>query len=64
MSYVLIGALARVIRGTNELTDGVDVCPSLTDFNRERLGERSMIWKRSGPTGAASSWRTRSRMSG
>ena len=39
MSYVLIGALARVIRGTNELTDGVDVCPSLTDFNRERLGE-------------------------
>ena len=39
MSFVLIGALARVIRGTNELTDGVDVCPSLTDFNRERLGE-------------------------
>ncbi len=39
VSFVLIGALARVIRGTNELTDGVDVCPSLTDFNRERLGE-------------------------
>jgi hypothetical protein len=39
VSYVLIGALARVIRGTNELTEGVDVCPSLTDFNRERLGE-------------------------
>jgi len=38
-SFVLIGALARVIRGTNELTDGVDVCPALTDFNRERLGE-------------------------
>lgn len=39
VSFVLIGGLARVIRGTNELTDGVDVCPSLTDFNRERLGE-------------------------
>jgi hypothetical protein len=39
VSYVLIGALARVIRGTNELTEGVDVCPSLTDFTRERLGE-------------------------
>jgi hypothetical protein len=39
VSYVLIGALARVIRGTNELTDGVDICPSLTDFNRERLRE-------------------------
>jgi hypothetical protein len=39
VSYVLIGALARVIRGTNELTDGVDVCPSLSDFSRERLGE-------------------------
>jgi hypothetical protein len=39
VSFVLIGALARVIRGTNEVTDGVDICPSLTDFNRERLGE-------------------------
>ena len=36
VSFVLIGGLARVIRGTNEVTDGVDVCPSLTDFNLQR----------------------------
>ncbi len=36
-SFVLIGALARVIRGTNELTDGVDICPSLADLNQEPL---------------------------
>ena len=29
MNYVLIGGLARVIRGTDEVTSGVDVCPSL-----------------------------------
>lgn len=38
VSYVLIGGLARVIRGTDELTDGVDVCPSLRPDNLERLG--------------------------
>jgi len=37
VSYVLIGALARVIRGTDEITDGVDICPSLAEDNRERL---------------------------
>ena len=36
-SFVLIGALARVIRGTNELADGVDICPSLADLNQEPL---------------------------
>jgi hypothetical protein len=39
VSYVLIGGLARVIRGTDELTDGVDVCPSLRPENLERLGQ-------------------------
>ena len=29
VSYVLIGGLARVIRGTDEVTSGVDICPSL-----------------------------------
>ena len=37
VSYVLIGGLARVIRGTDELTGGVDVCPSLRPENLERL---------------------------
>ena len=38
VSYVLIGGLARVIRGTDELTDGVDVCPAVKPDNLERLG--------------------------
>lgn len=37
VSFVLIGALARVIRGTDEITDGVDVCPSMRPDNMERL---------------------------
>lgn len=38
VAYVLIGGLARVIRGTDEVTHGVDVCPSLRPENLERLG--------------------------
>jgi hypothetical protein len=38
VSYVLIGGLARVIRGTDELTDGIDICPSMRPDNLERLG--------------------------
>lgn len=37
VSYVLIGGLARVIRGTDEITDGVDICPSMRPDNMERL---------------------------
>jgi hypothetical protein len=37
VSYVLIGGLARVIRGTDELTSGVDICPSLRPQNVEQL---------------------------
>jgi hypothetical protein len=37
VSYVLIGGLARVIRGTDEVTSGVDICPSLRHQNDERL---------------------------
>lgn len=37
VSYVLIGGLARVIRGTDEITSGVDICPSLRFDNVERL---------------------------
>jgi hypothetical protein len=38
LNYVLIGGLARVIRGTDEVTGGVDICPSLRSENVERLG--------------------------
>jgi hypothetical protein len=39
VNYVLIGGLARVIRGTDEITGGVDICPSLRPDNLERLRE-------------------------
>ncbi len=39
VNYVLVGGLARVIRGTDEITNGVDVCPSLRPDNLERLGK-------------------------
>jgi hypothetical protein len=37
VNYVLIGGLARVIRGADEVTSGVDVCPSLRSENVPRL---------------------------
>jgi len=40
-SYVLIGGFARVIRGTDELTDGIDICPRLRPDGFPRL-ERAL----------------------
>jgi hypothetical protein len=37
VEYVVIGGLARVLRGTFETTRGVDVCPSVAEGNIERL---------------------------
>ena len=37
VSYVVIGAFARVIRGADEMTDGVDVVPSSRPENLRRL---------------------------
>lgn len=39
VSYVLIGGLARVIRGTDEITNGIDICPLVRPDNLERLGQ-------------------------
>lgn len=36
-SYVLVGALARVLQGADELTRGVDLTPSLREKNVERV---------------------------
>lgn len=33
VSYVVIGALARVLHGTDELTDGIDIVPSMKEKN-------------------------------
>jgi hypothetical protein len=35
--YVVIGALGRVIHGSPELTDGIDIVPSRRESNEERL---------------------------
>jgi hypothetical protein len=37
VNYVVIGALARVLHGTDEVTGGVDVCPQRREENLERL---------------------------
>jgi len=38
VTYILIGGLARVIQGTDELTNGLDIVPSLRGENLRRLG--------------------------
>jgi hypothetical protein len=37
VSYIVIGALARVVHGTEELTRGIDIVPSTRPENLERL---------------------------
>ncbi len=36
-TYVLIGGLARVLRGADEITHGVDICPTFGRANIDRL---------------------------
>ena len=36
--FVVIGGLARVIQGSDELTEGLDIAPSLSQENLRRLG--------------------------
>lgn len=37
VSFVVIGAFARVVHGTRELTDGLDITPSMREENLTRL---------------------------
>lgn len=37
VSYVVVGAFARVVHGTGEVTNGLDIVPSLRDENLRRL---------------------------
>ena len=39
MNYVLIGSLARVLQGTDEIARGVDICPQRKGENLERLAK-------------------------
>jgi hypothetical protein len=38
VSFIVIGAFARVVHGTRELTDGIDITPSMREDNLARLG--------------------------
>ena len=38
VTYIVIGGLGRVIHGSDELTDGIDIVPSTRDENLRRLG--------------------------
>jgi hypothetical protein len=37
VSYVVVGAFARVVHGSGEVTDGLDIVPSLRDENLRRI---------------------------
>jgi hypothetical protein len=38
VTYVIVGGLGRILHGSDELTDGLDVVPSMREENRRRLG--------------------------
>jgi hypothetical protein len=38
VTYIVVGGLGRVIHGSDELTDGLDIVPSLREENLRRLG--------------------------
>lgn len=38
VAYIVIGALGRVIQGSDELTDGIDIVPSTREENIRKLG--------------------------
>ena len=38
VTYIVVGALGRVIHGSGETTDGIDIVPSAREQNLRRLG--------------------------
>jgi len=38
VTYIVVGGLGRVLHGSDELTDGLDIVPSMRDENLRRLG--------------------------
>ena len=52
VTYIVIGALGRVIHGSDELTDGIDIAPSMREENLRRLGlALDDLGARGGPDG-------------
>lgn len=38
VAYVLVGTLARVLHGSDEVAAAVEICPGMSEANRRRLG--------------------------
>jgi hypothetical protein len=38
VAYIVVGALGRVIQGSDEVTDGIDIVPSTREQNLRKLG--------------------------
>jgi hypothetical protein len=38
VTYIIVGGLGRVLHGSDELTDGLDIVPSMREENLRRLG--------------------------
>jgi hypothetical protein len=38
VTYIIVGGLGRVLHGSDEVTDGLDIVPSLREENLRRLG--------------------------
>jgi hypothetical protein len=51
VSYVVVGAFARVVHGSAETTRGLDIVPSLRDENLRRLGRALDALDATGPNG-------------
>jgi hypothetical protein len=52
VAYVVIGSFARVVRGAEELPDGLDIVPSLRSQNLQRLEEALVDLQAAGVDGA------------
>ncbi len=50
ISYIVVGAFARVVQGAEELTRGVDIVPSTHPENLRRLGQALEDLNARGPT--------------
>jgi hypothetical protein len=53
VSYVVVGALGRVIHGSDEITDGIDIVPAMKEENLRRLGSALVDLDARGPGGRA-----------
>ena len=53
VGFVVIGAFARVVHGTREVTEGIDITPSMRDDNLGRLGAALEELEAGGAAGSA-----------